>query len=82
MEKNACKAGYLIDFQTNRFHKETRQVGKLVKHCENISNPSPELFKGVVIKHTLSHLYQINPSSDSSVLVLLKSALSHTQNWE
>ena len=31
---------------------ETRQMGKVVQHCKNILNPSPDLLRGVVSHQT------------------------------
>ena len=38
----------LVFFEERRLIQiETCQVGKLVQNCQNISNPSPELLRGV-----------------------------------
>ena len=31
---------------------EKRQMGKVVQHCENIQNPSPDLLRGVASQKT------------------------------
>ena len=58
---------------------ETRHVGKLVQHHQDISNPLREKLKvGAIFKPSSQQTYQIDHKRNSSVIEMLKIAFSTT----
>ena len=62
---------------------ETRLIGKVVQHSENILTPRQTIYEVLqVLNYKLQHLYQINRSDNSSALVLSKKIMFHKKKLD